>query len=64
MGERELVAVDLVNDLTLIGPYLTKAGAMLMGRYGKVTIFFLADIEVTSINQRYGIWHMTKQGRI
>ena len=28
MGERELAAVDLVNDLTLIGPYLTKAGAM------------------------------------
>ena len=28
MGERELVAVDLVNDLTLIGPYLTKAGPM------------------------------------
>ena len=28
MGEREPAAVHLVNDLTLIGPYLTKAGAM------------------------------------
>ena len=35
MGERELVAVDLVNDLTLIGPYLTKAGAMLMAIMGR-----------------------------